>query len=285
MKIYSYMLLCGAALLSACSNDNEPAAPAGKTEISLECLMPTQSRATDLAFENGDQIGLYVTPAGSTLQLGGNTLNNQDFSFDGNTWTAARKTYWDAGTYDVYAYYPYAATVNDIEDYTFEMVADQSTHAGYTAADFMWAKSAGVTASANVVKLRFSHCMSKVIVKLEKSDDYEGELPTDCEVFIHSTAATASIDLASGSVSSDSYSGTTTIKALKNSNTEYQAIVVPQNIESRRPLVEVVTGGVSYLMEGKISFKQGYQHTLVVTLTKNPEQTMIDIGGSIGGWN
>jgi hypothetical protein len=60
--------------------------------------------------------------------------------------------------------------------------------------------------------------------------------------------------------------------------------VVPQNITTRRPLVEVISGGVSYLMEGKISLKPGMRHTITVTLDKNPEQTKIDIGGSIEGW-
>jgi len=41
---------------------------------------------------------------------------------------------------------------------------------------------------------------------------------------------------------------------------------------------------VSYLMEGKISLKQGMRHTITVTLDKNPEQTKIDIGGEISGW-
>jgi hypothetical protein len=46
-----------------------------------------------------------------------------------------------------------------------------------------------------------------------------------------------------------------------------------------------VSGNVSYLLEGTISYKQGMQSTIVVTLTKNPEQTKIEIGGSMGSWN
>ena len=133
--------------------------------------------------------------------------------------------------------------------------------------------------------LKFSHLMSKAVIKLEKSDDYEGEIPSDCEVSVLSTATTASVDLSSGGVSKATDSATSTIVAKKVSDTEYHAIVVPQNIESRRPLIEVETQGVSYLMEGKLSFKQGFSHTIVVTLSKNPSQTKIEIGGSIGGWN
>ena len=37
--------------------------------------------------------------------------------------------------------------------------------------------------------------------------------------------------------------------------------------------------------EGKISLKQGYMHTIVIELSKNPDQTKSEIGGGIGGWN
>jgi hypothetical protein len=75
------------------------------------------------------------------------------------------------------------------------------------------------------------------------------------------------------------------ISCLKIDNENYTAIVVPQNITIRRPLVVVVSGNVSYLLEGTISYKQGMQSTIVVTLSKNPEQTKIEIGGSMGSWN
>lgn len=285
MKSYLNLLLLGAAVMPvACSSDNAPVNNNEK-EIAFICDYDRASRATDTNFENNDKIGIYMVAEGASLQLGGNELNNELFSFNGSAWTSSRKTYWDNGKHTIYAYYPYAAKVNDTEDYTFAVASDQSAPEGYAASDFLWSSKEGVEASADPVRLSFSHRMSKAIVKLEKSEDFEGEIPGDCEVYIHSTVATASINLATGGVSKDSYSGTSTIRARKISNTEFQAIVVPQNIESRRPLVEVVSQGVSYLMEGKISFKQGYSHTLVVTLSKNPTQTKIEIGGSIGGWN
>jgi hypothetical protein len=60
---------------------------------------------------------------------------------------------------------------------------------------------------------------------------------------------------------------------------------VPQSLTSRRPLVEIISGNVSYLVEGKISYQQGVRHNIVVTLDKNPEKIEIEIGGSVGGWN
>ena len=286
MKSYNSMLLIGAAaLFAACTNEDTPESAASSNEVAFICQYADQTRVTDTKFEAKDEIGVYMTAKDTSLQIGGNELNNEMFSYSGSAWTAARKVYWDNGEHDVYAYYPYAAKVNDTEDYTFDLPIVQSTAAGYSSADFVWASAKGVTASASPVTLKFAHRMSKAVIRLEKSDDYEGEIPTDCRVSVLSTATTASIDLSSGGVSKAIDSATSTIVAKKVSNTEYHAIVVPQNIESRRPLIEVETQGVSYLMEGKLSFKQGYSHTIVVTLSKNPSQTKIEIGGSIGGWN
>ncbi|MCM1356284.1 MAG: fimbrillin family protein [Staphylococcus sp.] len=287
MKLYHNLLLIGAtAIFASCNSEDTPQVNDSANEIAFICeYEQATSRATDTKFENNDRIGIYMVADGATLQLGGNELNNELFTFDGSAWKSGRKAYWNKGLHNVYAYYPYSTSVNDTEDYTFTLASDQSTHEGYTSSDFIWANKEGVEASASPVKLTFSHRMSKAIVKLEKGADFEGNIPNDCEVYIHSTVGTASIDLSTGGVSKDSYAGTMSIRAQKISDTEFHAIVVPQNIESRRPLVEVVSQGVSYLMEGKISFKQGYAHTLIVTLSKNPSQTKIEIGGSIGGWN
>ncbi|MDE6668963.1 MAG: fimbrillin family protein [Muribaculaceae bacterium] len=286
MKLYHNLLLMGViTIMSACSSEKITEPEISQPEIAFVCSYADDTRATDTKFENKDNIGVYIVEDGLNLQLGGNVLNNELFTYDGSAWKAARKMYWNEGKYNVYAYYPYSKEVNDTQDFSFAIQADQSSHEGYTASDFIWAAKSEVTASANPVSLQFSHKMSKAIVRIEKSAEYEGDLPSDCEVYIHNTVGVASIDLATGGISKDPYAGTMLIKAQKLSATEYQAIVVPQNIESRRPLVEVIAGGVSYLMEGKISFKQGYKSTLIVTLSKNPSQTKIEIGGSIGGWD
>lgn len=286
MKSYNSLLLLGvAALFAACTNEEKSEPAPSSPEVAFICQYDDQTRVTDTKFEAKDEIGVYMTVKDAPLQIGGNELNNEKFSYSGSVWTAARKVYWDKGEHDVYAYYPYASKVNDTEDYIFELPLDQSTAAGFSSADFVWASAKGVTASASPVTLKFAHRMSKAIIKLEKSADFEGEIPSDCKVSILSTATTASVDLSSGGVSKATDSASSTIVAKKVSNTEYHAIVIPQNIESRRPLIEVETQGVSYLMEGKLSFKQGYSHTIIVTLSKNPSQTKIEIGGSIGGWN
>lgn len=269
-------------ICASCATDNEPLSGT-RPEMAFDCRYAA-TRVAENAFENNDRIGVFVTESGSRLQIGGNVVNNELFTFNGTSWTASRPVFWDEGTFDVYAYYPYRASVGDVEDYEFELPLDQSTPEGFSSADFLWASHDGVTGSAEPVSLQFSHRLSKAVVKLEKGENFEGEIPSDCEVYIHSTSTTATVDLTTGDASAALYSPTGTIRAHAKSDSEFEAIVVPQNLDSRRPLVEVVTQGVSYLMEGRLSFRQGYAHTLVVTLSKNPEQIKIEIGGAIDPW-
>lgn len=288
MKKGKYLLLMAATVMAftACNSDEETtgAPNYNDREIRLTMLHPGETRATDTNFEATDSIGVYVTADNATLQLGGNEVNNGLFTYNGTAWTSKRKVYWNEGTHNVYAYYPHSATVNDVEDYSFSVQADQSTAYGYTRSDFMWASATGVTASADPVPMQFSHRLSNVVVQLEKGETFEGDIPSNAEVYLYSTVATAVIDLSTGDVAKDNYAGESTIKCRKLSDTQFTAIVVPQNITSRRPLVEVIIGDVSYLMEGKISYKQGYRHTIAVTLDQDPEKIKIEVGGQIDNW-
>ena len=276
----------------ACGNDEEMANwEENDNQIRFESVHPSQSsRATSTNFENKDEIGVYMVGHGVDLQLGGNELNNEMFMYNGRLWTSPQKVYWNKGNHDVFAYYPYQSQVNSIEDFSFKIALDQNVAdmgnglSGYEASDFLWASAMNVAASANPIKLKFNHCMSKMVIKLVKGENFEGEIPNDAIVYVHSTVPMASVNLANGGVSKDEYVGTETVIAKKISNSEFTACLVPQNLLSRRPLVEVVTQGVSYLMEGKISLRQGTQHTVIVTLSKNPEQAKIEIGGEIVDW-
>lgn len=281
-----WLMAAGALMMAACSSDEneEQAFVADKGEIQLLFIHPNQTRATETSFENADELGVYVTAADETLQIGGNEVNNEQFTYNGTSWTSKRKVYWNEGLHNVYAYYPYTKTINDVEDFAFELQTDQNTSDGFTKSDFLWAGKKDVAASATAVTMTFAHKMSCVVVQLQKGEFYTGEISEDTEVYIHSTVTKAVIDLSTGDAGKDDYAGTGSIKALQKSATEYTAIVVPQNITTRRPLVEVITGGVSYMMEGKISLKPGMRHTITVTLDKNPEQTKIEIGGEIVNW-
>ena len=75
------------------------------------------------------------------------------------------------------------------------------------------------------------------------------------------------------------------VVARQNSQTSYSVILVPQRLENRVPLIEVVMNGVSFLYESKFLFKPGIHHIVNLVVDKNPEQIKIEIGGEITDWN
>ncbi len=272
-------------LATACSSENEMTEmPAENQVIALDFVHPATTRVSDTGFDANDEIGVYMVATGTDLQIGGNELNNEKFVYGNSAWTSTRKTYWNEGNHDIYAYYPYAKSITDVDNYEFTVQKDQNTGGGYSKSDFLWASVTNQAASATAVTMQFSHCLSRVKVVLQKDAEYEGEIPSDCKVYIHNMVPTALIDLQAGTVEASPYAAVNTVQCKKISDTEYAACIVPQRVASRRPIVEVTTSGVSYLLEGVISLKQGYQSTITVTLSKNPQQVAIQIGGITDKW-
>lgn len=276
----------------ACSEEHEtaPSQDAKSTPMSFVVTHPGQTRATATAFERDDRIGLYVADVNAPLELGGNLVNNEALTFDGNKWAASRTLFWDKGSFNAYAYYPYIKGISSITDQPFRVSTDQSTAktatalGGYEASDLLFATSKNIMASVSPIRLTFKHIMSKLKIRLIKGEDFEGDMPTTATVYIHNTVPTATVDLQAG-VATRYVKGTRqTITAHQDGDTSYSAIIVPQRIDNRQPLIEVVMNGVSYLFESKFQFKPGTEHLVNLIISDNPDKVKIDIGGEIQDW-
>lgn len=277
--------------LVACADDNEPQyKDARHTPMTFEVTHPSQTRATATNFEGGDRIGLYVAQADAPLEIGGNLVNNEALTYNGSSWTAAHTLYWDEGTYNAYAYYPYIQGVSSIDDQPFSVATDQSTAktatalGGYEASDLLFATTKGIKASASPINLTFKHIMSKLKIRLVKGEDFEGEMPTTAQVYIHNTVPTATIDLQAGMATRYVKGTQQTITAHQDDDYVFSAILVPQRVENRQPLVEVVMKGVSYMYESKFVFKPGVEHLVNLIITNNPDNVKIEIGGEVENW-
>lgn len=288
-----YMILMAATLmLTACDKSDEMSS-ADDGVMRFEMQYPSATRVTASAFEQNDKIGLFVTEydgdVPSPLQISGNWANNVPAVLQGADWITSKKIFWSDNKMDVYGYYPYM-TPKSIDENPFSVALDQSTPrsegqlGGYEASDFLWAKCQGAAQTdQTAVALQFSHRCSKLVVKLVKGPDYEGELPDNATVYIHSVVPTATIDFTTGAVTKDLFGEMATIKTRKVDDATYEAILVPQRLTSRRPFIELVVGSVSYLLEDTFYFKAGRQHTLSLTLNSSPDRVSIDIGGQIDG--
>ena len=166
------------------------------------------------------------------LEIGGNTLNNEQLTLTSSKWTPSKNLFWDEGSYNAYAYYPYM-NVTSIEDQPVSVATDQataetnSTLSGYEASDLLYARTPNVAASTSPVTLNFKHVMSKLTIRLVKGEDFEGDMPTDAEIFIHNTVPTATFDISAGIVTRDIKGKKATIKARQESDFQFGAIIVP----------------------------------------------------------
>lgn len=280
-------------LLAVGSGCNDDATPVSQTEkndlMTFNVLHPRQAasgtKVTSTAFESGDRVGLFITRQDAPLEVSGNYVNNAALTFDGSQWTTEKPVYWDGGTYNIYAYYPQTSPVTSVDDLPFSVATDQNAAGGYEASDFLWATQQNASASDTPVSLQFAHRMSRMLIRLVEGEDYEGELPADAEVYIHNTVPEATIDLSAGVVTRDDYGTRQSIRAQSLGNHTYAAIIVPQRLDNRQPLVEVIMKGVSCLYESKFVFKPGVQHSVQLVITKNPEQVKIEIGGELENWD
>ena len=264
----------------------------GRMEMRLRAEHPGGTRVTATAFEAGDRIGLYVVDDSTAFNPIGNLVNNELLTCNGadQSWTPRMPIYWSAGRYSLYAYYPYQSPVKSVTDMPFSVSTDQSTArvgdtpGGYEASDLLCATRKGVQATASPVALTFHHAMSHLTIRLIKGEDYEGDLPTNAQVHVLSTVPQATIDLATGSATRDIYGQKAAIRARQRSRYVYEAIVVPQRIQNRMPLVEVEMEGVSYMYESTFQFKAGTDHLVSLVITDNPERVTMNITGEIENW-
>ena len=121
-----FLIAAMTVAVCACEKENKVEAYVPDSgEIQLNMIYPgAKTRVTDVGFDANDQIGVYVTASDAALQLAGNEVNNELFEYNGTSWTSARRVYWNWGTHNLYAYYPYSAKVNDVVDYSFRVQTD-----------------------------------------------------------------------------------------------------------------------------------------------------------------
>ncbi len=274
-------------------------------EMKIKVLTPgVHTRVSAETFEANDRIGLFVTDyiedaTPIPLQISGNRATNVAATFDGTAWNLAKTVYWGSGKSDVYAYYPYIEKISEIDNQYFAVCEDQNMQrseaglGGYEASDMLWAKAEGVTSSGGAVTLPMKHLMSKLTVRIVAGEDYIGSLPSDASVLLHNTVIGARIDFAGGSVVKDPYGSAKSINMKKlgvrtSDGLEavvFEAIVVPQMLETSVPLLEINSKSVSYLLEDSFNFRPGVAYTYTVTLNASTTAIKVEIGCEIEDWN
>lgn len=292
MKRLAYISII--SLLAAAGCQKETLSETSCDEILFEAGV-LQTKATDSAFESGDRMSVWAVEYNGDvqmpLQISGNFLNNESLQFNGTKWNGERTLYWSASPCDFYAVYPYQ-TISSVEEQPFSLCVDQNseesqaTLGGYEESDLMFASATKVS-HGQTVNLKFKHMMSHCVVNLVKGEKFEGDIPKDAVVHIYNTVTDAKVNIAKGTLEKDPFGKRKTITMKKVSDTSFEAVIIPQHIETRTPLIEVTMGGIAYLLEYSISFKPSYTHIINLTLNTSPDQEMIEINidPSTNNWN
>lgn len=232
-------------------------------KISLCPTMDNFTKATDTAFEEGDQVGVHIL-----IPNKGTYLNNAHFTYTNGALVGAEDYYWyvdETTVSDVVAYYPYNATGSyRAAGYNFTVNADQSKPGAYTASDLMVAATTSKPTAA-AVELPFRHVLSKVVIKLNNQlADEVIENVWFSEVF-----GTTTVNLKEGTSVAEGRKGT--IKTAKVTTGEEQAwalIIVPQENVTPKLIVTTESGKqFTYQLSGEISFSAGKVSTATITIS------------------
>ena len=224
-------------------------------------------KATDTAFDNGDEIGLF---AGAPI-----VKSNVKGVVAGTKVTvdAANPICWlkdQTDPVDFIGYYPYNASLSDAAAYDFAVATDQSADGAYAASDLMVANTtANPPASETdeaIVNLNFKHVLSKVVIKIDNQTAAEVTA-----VYFLNIANAAKFNLGAAGAASSVGALQPSIKGVKGANDGtklvYQLLIVPQ---SATPQIKVETaeGNVYvYSLASAFTFAKGKKYTADIAIT------------------
>ena len=261
MKRY-FTIALAALALAACQQTVEPQVVPGKVQVE-----PVITKATEVNFETGDQIGLTITKVNAAEKHADNAL----LAFDGSVFTGELMWYNDANSEsDVYAYYPYDAEGTPS---TYEAVADQT--AGTSSADFMAAAKSGVLPSPNAITMVFKHLMTKIVVNIENQSGASVDA-----VELTGTPASAAVNVAELTVTPAEE--TVAVKAYEaTAGKVWQAIIVPGTVKME--LVVSLSNGKKMVQPlTQMELKSGAQYTVNARIIA--DDMAVTASGDIENW-
>lgn len=219
-------------------------------------------------FAEGDEIDVQITA--------GNTFVNTQLEYANGSWTPAlHRGEYGQNELVVSALHPVLSHIDGNKtERSFSLPNDQSNMERYTNADVLFA-DAKADASSPSVALQFHHVLHRICIRLK------GNVPEDLQIGVRSRTS-AKISIIDGSVTLEDNNTYSWIKPLKQDNSTYTVLVLPQDAasySSGEGLLQLKSNGkvVSYPLDAKISsFKSGMQTTLNLTL-KDAETGNVDI--------
>jgi len=257
-------LLVPLLLLTGCTAEEQSAAGAGMTPVSLtvsQTGMRAGTAVQSAQFDNNETFYVYFptnVTVGSTTTASHTTYKTSDAL--GNT-TPTEQPYFNAGATSaaVHAYYPSAVTNSTT---SFSVLKDQTGNGNYKASDLMYANIASLEKSGATVtgNLTFSHRMSKIIADVTAGTGVsvikKVRIIGGYRTIVISTPLTCTLSTDAGDLRdavSDTEGGCVKMyeNATGDSHVQCAALLPPQTINGAFLKVETDLGSVTYSLASK----------------------------------
>lgn len=260
------MALCG-ALTIGCAKESfyDAQVEDGMIPLNIDgSIHHVQTKASASGFSDKDAIGLYAVnytdgnANAGTLELTGNQADNAKYIYDEDNlrWKSTRAVYYkDVNTnVDLFLYYPFQNTIEDINAFNFEIKADQNVTmngakmSGYEMSDFLWGKAENIAPTESKVPVVLNHKMSSASVKLIQGTGFtEGEWDNlEKGIVVVNTTMKAKIDFSTGVVTPVGDPQMKGIVSVDQEDGSFRAIVVPQTVAAGTTLFAMTIGTVTY---------------------------------------
>lgn len=280
-----------AAFAAGCVKDPmlENGHPDGMIPLNIDgTISQVQTKVTASGFSDKDAIGLFAVnysegnTVPGTLLLSGNQADNAKYIYNEAElkWKSTRSVYYkDVYTNaDLYLYYPYQTSIDNINSYNFEVKADQNVTAngaqksGYELSDFLWGKAENVVPTESKVPVLLKHIMSSASVTLKEGTGFsEGEWDDLAKsIVVTNTTLKSQINFATGIVTPVGGATSKGIVMTDQEDGSFRAIVVPQEVEASLPVFAITIGSSSYgfKTDGVTRYVSGKMSTFDITVSK-----------------
>ena len=231
--------------------------PSEKLTVNLSASLYQFTKATDTAFEEGDEISVNIFNPECFLY-------NAHFTYTGGQLTSATPYEWYEDTEveaTITAMYPSSETLEGFAATQMFMVnADQSTKAGYAASDLLLAQTTSKPTS-EAVNLPFKHALSKIVVTVDNQlkEDVADVWFTDVLGEVTFSTDDHSDLVATGSKG--------TVKAYKSGDNTWQLIVAPQTASPKLALTTASGKQYTFVLSEDVTFSSGKVSTATVTVS------------------
>ena len=276
MKKTFFACLLMAVAISCSEIPEEPGIeqiPVNPDAVAFYANIQNTTRATDLSFEEGDEISVFATEK-NVLQTT-NYAQNIRYTYNNSLFvTSDDLSYPDEyTTLSFFAIYPYDSYTTP--EFTFEVNTDQSNNGAYTESDLMTASQ--IAKNQDLGDLTFSHRMAKVVINLSAANLPAG----DQSVTFNDVLTQAKADL-----TVNSFKGTgsrTSVQACPNGTNSFKVLLPPQTITRGTEFVDILIGNKAYVweVEADLILASGVEYNYTLTLNEGG----ISFTSNINPWN